>query len=73
MSKTEIVLSQDLLDQITRLDGFDETLQRHMRPAMTLSLNLLLGAIGPMVPTLTGWARASLSKHNTGSGLNLTG
>jgi hypothetical protein len=73
MSDKEVVLSDDLQTQIQKLEGMDDLLQQHMRPAMTQSVSLLSDAVEPNIPTLTGTARAYFGTHVLGSGINLTG
>jgi hypothetical protein len=74
MSETENVLnSDDLKNQILKLDGFQEAAERNLRPAMERATSLLLSGIKPNVPTLTGLSRSSLETRITGSGLNLSG
>jgi len=74
MSIEEDVLnSDDLKNQITKLDGFQEAAEKNLRPAMERAVSLLFSAIEPNVPTLTGLSRSSLETRITGSGLNLSG
>jgi hypothetical protein len=74
MSETEDVLnSDDLKNQIKKLDGFQEAAERNLRPAMERATSMLLSGIAPNVPTLTGLSRSTLEIRITGSGLNLSG
>jgi hypothetical protein len=74
MSDQEVVLSDDVQAQISKLDGLGDLLQKYMRPAMQQSVSLLAGAVEPNIPTLTGYARETFGTHVlNGSGLNMTG
>ena len=74
MSDQEVVLSDDVQAQISKLDGIGDLLQKYMRPAMQQSVSLLAGAVEPNIPTLTGYARETFGTHVlNGSGLNMTG
>ncbi len=74
MSETEGVLnSEDLKNQIKKLDGFQEAAEKNLRPAMQRATSMLFSAIQPTIPTLTGLSRSSLEARITGKGLNLSG
>jgi hypothetical protein len=74
MSIEEDVLNtDDLKNQIAKLDGIQEAAERNLRPAMERAVSMLFSAIEPNVPVLTGLSRSSLETRITGSGLNLIG
>jgi hypothetical protein len=73
MSEEEAVLSDDLKKQIAKLDGIAEAAEKNLRPAMERATSMLLSAVEPNVPSLTGLSRASLETRITGSGLDLSG
>ncbi|MGA2504200.1 MAG: hypothetical protein ABSG01_08940 [Anaerolineales bacterium] len=73
MSEEEGVISEDLKNQIAKLDGIQEAAEKNLRPAMQRATSMLLSAVEPNVPSLTGLSRSSLETRITGSGLDLTG